>query len=156
MSVMISDDKKELIVTCGCGCDEAIHFQIAPFDDDNDDYAFITYMNSNFYRDQGQSIINIIRMKLSKIWSIIRNKDYTYSDLLLSKKEFNKFKEYINSYGDANMAQVSNIMRTELMKHGDLYDGFLASISSALGEVNIDTNSYNRIAKVILNRIIGE
>ena len=59
MSVMISDDKKELIVTCGCGCEEAIHLRIEPFDNDNENYIFLTYLNSNFYRDQCQSIVNV-------------------------------------------------------------------------------------------------
>ena len=155
MSVMISDDKKELIVTCGCGCEEAIHLRIEPFDNDNENYIFLTYLNSNFYRDQCQSIVNVIRMKLRKIWSIIHNKDYTYSDILLSKEEFNKFKEYINSYGDANLPNSFNIIRNELMNHGDLYDGFLASIKSALREIDVETDNYDGVATSILNRIIG-
>ena len=92
---------------------------------------------------------------MRKIWSIIHNKDYTYSDILLSKEEFNKFKEYINSYGDANLPNSFNIIRNELMNHGDLYDGFLASIKSALREIDVETDNYDGVATSILNRIIG-
>lgn len=29
MAVMISEDKKDLIVTCKCGCDEGVHLHIS-------------------------------------------------------------------------------------------------------------------------------
>ena len=36
MSVMISGDKKELIVTCKCGCQDAIHIKVDDKDKDAD------------------------------------------------------------------------------------------------------------------------
>ena len=54
MSVMISKDNKELIMTCDCGCDEACHVKITDFGDD-DTFAYMTYMNSNFYKEQEHS-----------------------------------------------------------------------------------------------------
>ena len=39
MSVMISDDKKELIVTCKCGCQDTIHIKVDDGDKDADQYA---------------------------------------------------------------------------------------------------------------------
>lgn len=35
---------------------------------------------------------------MKKIVSILRNKDYVYSDLILSKKDFEEFKEYVNQF----------------------------------------------------------
>lgn len=39
-------------------------------------------MNGDWYRDQNDSIFRIIGRKLKKIWAIIRNKDYYYSDVI--------------------------------------------------------------------------
>lgn len=49
MSVLINNDKTELIVTCGCSCDDAVHIKIDK--DDYDYYTFVTFMNGNFYKD---------------------------------------------------------------------------------------------------------
>lgn len=58
------------------------------------------------------------------------------------------------------------ILRDELMKHGDLYNGFVSSILSALkensryigdGETEIVAEfGENQLAEEILKRIIGE
>lgn len=52
------------------------------------------------------------------------------------------------------------ILRDELLKHGDLYNGFLASIQSALRDYGYMTacieNADEEIAYEILRRIIGE
>lgn len=49
------------------------------------------------------------------------------------------------------------VLRNELLKHGDLYDGFHASIKSALNELGYVKNSKNtEMAEKILKRIIGE
>lgn len=98
MSVMISDDKKELIVTCKCGCQNSIHIKIDDEDKNYDCYAIQTYMNGNWYRDQNDRIIRTIGKKLKKIWAIIRNKDYYYSDVVMGCEDFKRFKEYINQF----------------------------------------------------------
>ena len=98
MAVMISEDKKKLIVTCKCGCQDAIHIKIDDEDKDSDYYVIQTYMNGNWYRDQDDRIFRIIGRKLKKIWAIIRNKDYYYSDVLMSCEDFKRFKEYINQF----------------------------------------------------------
>lgn len=54
------------------------------------------------------------------------------------------------------------VLRNELLKHGDFYNGFMASIESALGEqfehtqVNLGYGCQHWIAEFILRRIIGE
>lgn len=95
MSILKSDDGKELIVTCSCGCDDGVHIRIDK--DMYDDYAYFTYINSNFYHDQEKTIGFVIKQKLKKIWTIIRNKDFYYSDIRMTKKDFEVFREYINS-----------------------------------------------------------
>lgn len=98
MAVMVSEDKKELIVTCKCGCQDAIHIKVDDEDKDSDYYAIQTYMNGNWYRDKNDRILRTIGRKLKKIWAIIRNKDYYYSDVLMSREDFKRFKEYINQF----------------------------------------------------------
>lgn len=50
------------------------------------------------------------------------------------------------------------VLRTELLKHEDLYKGFLASINSVLDENLFDEHGFSQkeLAEKILNRIIGE
>ena len=47
---------------------------------------------------QNDTILRVIGRKMKKIVSILRNKDYVYSDLILSKKDFEEFKEYVNQF----------------------------------------------------------
>ena len=51
MSVLKSEDDKDLIVTCRCGCDEGLHIRIEhEYINDNPDsdiFCYITYLNSN-------------------------------------------------------------------------------------------------------------
>ena len=98
MAVMISEDKKELIVTCKCGCQDTIHIKVDDEDKDADYYAIQTYMNGNWYRDQDNRIFRSICRKLKKILAIIRNKDFYYSELTMSCEDFQKYKEYINQF----------------------------------------------------------
>ena len=98
MAVMVSDDKKEMIVTCECGCENAIHIRVDDMDKDYDCYAIQTYINGNWYRDQDDKVLRCIGRKLKKIWAIIRNKDFYYSELTMSREDFKKYKKYINQF----------------------------------------------------------
>ena len=89
MAVFKNFNEDELIIDCDCGCDQGIHFKIADYDNDN--YIFMTYTNGNYYKEQGS-----FWGKLKKIWAIIRNKDFYYSDVIMSKVDFERFKEWIN------------------------------------------------------------
>lgn len=47
------------------------------------------------------------------------------------------------------------ILRDEILKHGDLYRAFSASIYSALNDISKDTD-IDEMPEIILSRIIGE
>ena len=96
MAVLKNKDGKELYVDCCCGCDSGIRFKVDK-DDDFDCYFVMTYTNGNFYEEQADTIWGVLYGKFKKIWAIIRNKDFYYSDLVMTKDDFNEFKEYINS-----------------------------------------------------------
>lgn len=98
MSVIMSEDKNELFVNCHCGCSDAVNIKIDDELEEYGYYAYITYMSGNWYRDQNDRILRVIGRKLKKIWAIIRNKNFYYSDITMSREEFEKFKEYINQF----------------------------------------------------------
>lgn len=94
MSVFLNKEKTELVVTCHDGCGETAHIQMV---DDDGTYFFMSYMNGNFYKEQC-GVFGTFKEKCKKIWAIIRNKDYYYSDIVMKKDEFETFKEYINQF----------------------------------------------------------
>lgn len=106
MSVLKSDNGEELIVTCKCGCDEGLHIRIERddpawnIDSKDETFCYVTYLNSNWYRDQGKKIWRVVWGKLRKIWAIIRSKDFYYSEIIMTRKDFETFKEYINEIGE--------------------------------------------------------
>ena len=97
MSVLISSDKKELIVTCDCGCGQAFNI-IIDRDPDLDQYAYMCFMKNNFVTEYEKNPLRTLKIKLKKIWFILRGKDYCYSDTVMSKKDFEEFKRYINQF----------------------------------------------------------
>lgn len=100
MAVLKSDDRKDLIVTCECGCDEGLHIRVEHEhindNPDSDMFCYITCLNSNWYRDQDKKMRYVILDKLKKIWAIIRSKDFYYSEIIMTRKDFEVFREYIN------------------------------------------------------------
>ena len=95
MAVLKNTDGTEMLVDCNCGCDNGIRFRIDK--EDFDYYCFMSYTNGKFYAEQGETMWHIFCKKLKKIWAIIRNKDFYYTEMMLTKDEFNEFKEYINN-----------------------------------------------------------
>lgn len=58
-----------------------------------------------------------------------------------------------------NVTKAVKILRNELLKHGDLYDGFTASIASALKDhwcCGLPFEPEEDVAKKILDYVIGE
>ena len=95
MTVLKNKEGTDIFVDCYCCCDEGIRFRINK--DSFGCYCFITYTNGHFYREQCDGVLNTLHKKLKKIWAIIRNKDYYYSEVIMNRHEFNEFKECINS-----------------------------------------------------------
>ena len=99
MSILRSDDGKELIVTCHFGCDEGIHIRIERdhfegIDPKRDYFAFVNCLNNNFYTEQ-ETAWSRLKLKMKKIWAILRNKDYYYSDVVMTYDEAKMFRGYI-------------------------------------------------------------
>lgn len=90
MATLKSKDNKEIIITCDCNCDEGIRVKI---DESYGDYCYLTYISGNWYKEQ-----NVLSKKLKKIWNIIRNKDFYYSEVVMSKEDFEEYKKWINEH----------------------------------------------------------
>lgn len=97
MAVLKNVDGTELMLDCMCGCDEGIRFRLDKDADFTDWYVFMTYTNGAFYKEQRESVFDIFGKKLKKIWAIIRNKDYYYSEVTMTREDFKMFREWINS-----------------------------------------------------------
>ena len=95
MAVLKNKDGTELFIDCNCGCDNGIRFRID--NNDFDLYCFMSYTNGRFYTEQCEGMWRVFRKKLKKIWAIIRNRDFYYAEMFLTKDEFAEFREYINS-----------------------------------------------------------
>lgn len=61
------------------------------------------------------------------------------------------------SFTPQTVAEAVKVLRNELLKHSDVYDGFLASIRSAIKELPEDKAIWaDELAEMILKRVIGE
>lgn len=95
MAALKNKDGTEMFIDCCCGCGEGIRFSIDKADFNQ--YCFMSYTNGAFYREQDDTFWAVFCKKLKKIWAIIRNKDFYYAELVLTKAQFDEFKEYINN-----------------------------------------------------------
>ena len=107
MSILKSQDGKELLVTCSCGCDSGVSIRVEKdywdaSKPDNDIFAYCTILSGNWYKDQYQTIRDVLWQKMKKIWAIIRNKDYYYSEICMTRKDFEVLREYINEVDGGN------------------------------------------------------
>lgn len=98
MSILMNNERTELIATCNCGCEDTVHIRIVKDEIGHKPiFSYITYMNGNFYRDQEDAIWFSLLKKLKKIYAIIRNKDFYYSEICMTKDDFLEFQKYISS-----------------------------------------------------------
>ena len=88
---------RNAFVDCHCGCDSGLRIRVDKEDMANL-YAVITYTCSYYYANQG-GCFSRLKLKLQKIWAIIRNKDYVYSEVCMTKEEYQDFKAIINDVG---------------------------------------------------------
>ena len=95
MAVLKNKNNTEFYVDCCGGSDNGIRFRIDK--EDFDYYCIASYTNGDFYREQEDTLWRVFCKKLKKIWAIIRNKDYYYAEIVMTKDEFGEFKEYVNS-----------------------------------------------------------
>ena len=80
---------------------------------------------------------------------------FTFEVMTLSDLEVNHADIFFK-YHPETVVEAVKILRHELIQHGDVYCGFLASIKSALNDMCDGTSDTNRAAEKILERMIGD
>lgn len=96
MGVLYNKEETQLIINCDCGCEAGYHFRIEKDNTgENDSYCFCTVLSGNWYSDQDSRILVVWWKKIRKIWAILRNKDFYYADVVMTKKDFMEFKRWI-------------------------------------------------------------
>lgn len=136
MAVLKNFENDELIVSCKCGCNDGIHIKINK-EEDETDRAFVAFTNGNFYREQSSSFIK----KLQKIWTIIANKDFYYSDVVMTEKDFEQFTNWVVSKGKISSVDMVEDMLTKLGKvypnREIIIETNKGSVSTKLSKANI-------------------
>ena len=140
MAVLNNLMDDELVINCKCGCDEGIHIKIDC--DDPDDYALMTFTNGNFYKEQGSGFLS----KLKKIWAIIRNKDFYYSDIRMTKEDLYQFilwmQHKYGSYDSNYLEMVFDMVQSQGLDIGITIESKNGTVTAKLLEslVYIDKN----------------
>lgn len=85
---------RDAFADCHCGCDSGLRIRVDK-EDTVDLYVVVSYTSADFYKNQ-TTWFSRLKLKLQKIWAIIRNKDFYYSEVCMTKEEFQDFKKIIN------------------------------------------------------------
>ena len=88
--ITYSRDDKKCVLSCKCGCGDSVQLVI---EEDDDLYFFQTLLDCAWNYEQRGWL-----WRFKKIWAILRNKDYHYSEICLNKEEFEEYKEWINRF----------------------------------------------------------
>lgn len=91
--VFYNRDGNECIASCSCGCGDSVQFSVLKDYEFSGSYFYQTLLDAKWNAEQRG-----FRWKLKKIWAILRNKDFHYSEICMSKAEFDQFKEWINKF----------------------------------------------------------
>lgn len=89
--VYFTEKENRCVVECDHCAGEGVMIAIDKEDDGG--YFYQLIMDSKWNMEQ-----NGFFWKLKKIWAVIRNKDYYYSEICLSKEEFTKFRDWLNKF----------------------------------------------------------
>ena len=93
-SVLSNKEGTDFAISCDCGCKNTIRIEKNIYDE-----VGISFLTDNYYNKQ-QTIWSIIKEKFEKIKCILTNKDYYYFEIILTKDQFNEFREYIDRLDD--------------------------------------------------------
>lgn len=96
MAVLHSYNDHELVINCRCGCDEGIHFSIEKDSDTTEEYCIAAFTNGKFYSEQGGGLFR----KLRKIIAIVFNRDFYYSDIVISGNDLKEFQKWVSQIGE--------------------------------------------------------
>lgn len=93
----LNNSVKDFVVTCNCGCQEGMEFRFVKenIKDNNYQEYYIEFCTSKWDTEQDHGLNRFVYV-LKKIWSIIRGKDFYYSEIILTPKQWQQFRKCIN------------------------------------------------------------
>lgn len=75
---------------CSCGCNQGVVLKA----DKDDCGVFLSLVSDAFYLEL-QTGMRRFKNKCIRIWSIIRNKEYTYFNIYVDPDDVERFKEFV-------------------------------------------------------------
>ena len=88
--IMTNKEKDSLTLYCSCGVSDGVLLRTDTFGG-----LDIALVSDIFYTSQ-KSRWDIFKEKCKRIWFIIRNKEYSYFDILVEPEDMKEFKEFVN------------------------------------------------------------
>jgi hypothetical protein len=89
----MNETHNDFELRCDCGCGK---LQFTRWEDDKDFALFIEYFYPMFYAKQ-QNIFSVLVERLKFVWFILRGKEYSLYDLVLTEDDLKRFKEWVAS-----------------------------------------------------------
>ena len=88
---------KMVVVNCNCGCNETIAIKkyVDSDNSDIDDEYYLSILASKFYEGQDRKIFKTILHRINLAWKMLLGKEYLLSEIVISKDEFEEFKDKI-------------------------------------------------------------
>lgn len=126
MAVLKDKDNKKLIVTCNCGCSSALNITMGEIREkrkvgSNTKEYWIDFSQSLFYSST-EGVFDKLKIKLKKIWKIIRNKDHSVCDIIVTEDEIKEINEFIqasvnNKDSNKPLYEIADEMINEAIKN---------------------------------------
>lgn len=87
-----NDDTEDIkTMFCSCGCADGVVLKY----EKGDGEAWLSLVTDMFSVEQGNFIRRLIE-KCRRIWSVIRNKEYSYFGIWIKKEELQEFKDFVS------------------------------------------------------------
>lgn len=94
----VQKDKDRFLIPCDCSC-SILEIQTLDMGDEKDDndFLFLSYYVSAFYRDQvGLFQTLITRMKL--LWTIAIGKEYRFQETIIQRKDVDGLIKFLSNW----------------------------------------------------------
>lgn len=85
-----SDDGQQAALFCSCGCYNGVTMKF----DKEDQTFFLSLVSDDFYTMQTTALRRFVE-KIKRIWCVIRNKEYSYTEIVIEKDDLDAFKEFV-------------------------------------------------------------
>lgn len=103
-----TENCNSLIVNCSCRCGDGLEFTISNFNNVAEVWMTQTTYSWN---TENTTFWNRFKLKLKRLWSVLCNREYYYTEIILSKDDFSTFVEYVNEMHD-NIIDIDNDNKT--------------------------------------------